>query len=98
VIEKSRHSAEQGALTLMSTTPSPDIDLRELRDNRLAELVAGLTGCDEHGALHALREQQGPTDALERVASAMVAVERPAPEGFRVAGYLRDDLPALAAR
>ena len=35
----------------MSTTPAPEIDLR---DSRLAELVAGLTGCDEHGALHAL--------------------------------------------
>jgi len=83
----------------MSTNPSPDLDLRERRDNRLAELVAGLTGCDEHGALHALREHDGPADdALQRVASAMVAVERPAPEGFRVAGYLRDDLPALVAR
>jgi hypothetical protein len=88
----------------MSTTPSPqpstEIDLREQRDLRLAELVAGLTGCDEHGALHALREQATPNgaDALERVASAMIAVEQPAPEGFRVAGYLRDDLPALATR
>lgn len=83
----------------MSTTPAPDIDLREQRDHRLAELVAGLTGCDEHGALHALREQDDPhADALHRVASAMVAVERPTPDGFRVAGYLRDDLPALATR
>jgi hypothetical protein len=97
----------QGALTLMNeTTTSPDIDLR---DARLAELVAGLTGCDEHGALHAIREQgpdgtipdeQDPqhTDALQRVAGAIVAVDRPVPEGFRVAGYLRDDLPALATR
>jgi hypothetical protein len=87
----------------MSTTPAPHrstpIDLREQRDLRLAELVAGLTGCDEHGALHALREQPDVHgDALERVASAIVAVDRPAPDGFRVAGYLRDDLPALAAR
>jgi hypothetical protein len=86
---------EQGALTLMCNS-SNDIDLR---DNRLAELVAELTGCDEHGALHALREQDGRDgDALQRVASAMVAIDRPAPDGFRVAGYLRDDLPALATR
>jgi hypothetical protein len=80
----------------MSTTPaSPDIDLR---DARLAELVAGLTGCDEHGALHALREDDDHHDALERVASAILAVDQPVPQGFRVAGYLRDDLPALAVR
>jgi hypothetical protein len=98
----------QGALTLMTeTTTSPEIDLR---DARLAELVAGLTGCDEHGALHAIREQgsdgsshhdeEDPlhTEALQRVASAIVAVDRPVPDGFRVAGYLRDDLPALATR
>jgi hypothetical protein len=80
----------------MSTTDStPDIDLR---DARLAELVAGLTGCAEHGALHALRQDDEHDDALERVASAILAVDRPAPEGFRVAGYLRDDRTALAAR
>jgi len=85
----------------MSDPTTPDIDLR---DARLAELVAGLTGCDEHGALHALREQTpGDQDtehdtALQRVANAIVAVDRPAPEGFRVAGYLRDDSSALAAR
>jgi hypothetical protein len=74
---------------------TPSIDLR---DARLAELVAELTGCDEPGALHALREQRGGADdALARVAGAMVAVERPEPDGFRIAGYLRDDLPALAA-
>jgi hypothetical protein len=83
----------------MSTTDNtPDIDLR---DARLAELVAGLTGCDEHGALHALRHDDDDDhhhDALERVASAILAVDLPAPEGFRVAGYLRDDLAAAAAR
>ena len=67
----------------MSTTPAPEIDLR---DSRLAELVAGLTGCDEHGALHALREDDDHGDALERVASAILTLEGPAPEGFRVAG------------
>lgn len=79
-------------------TTTPDIDLRDQHEQRLAELVAVLTGCDEHGALHALREQDGRGDALQRVASAMVAVDRPAPDRFRVAGYLRDDLPALATR
>jgi hypothetical protein len=79
----------------MSTTPAPEIDLR---DSRLAELVAGLTGCDEHGALHALREDDDHDDALERVASAILTLDQPAPDGFRVAGYLRDDLPALADR
>jgi hypothetical protein len=78
----------------MSTTPAPEIDLR---DSRLAELVAGLTGCDEHGALHALREDDH-NDALERVASAILTLDQPAPDGFRVAGYLRDDLAALADR
>jgi hypothetical protein len=82
-----------------TSTAVPPIDLRERREQRLAELVAGLTGCDEHGALHALREQPGPhIDALQRVASAIVAVDRPAPGRFRIAGYLRDDLPALATR
>jgi hypothetical protein len=63
----------------------------DLRDARLAELVAGLTGCDEHGALHALREDADHGDALERVANAILLLEQPAPEGFRVAGYLRGD-------
>ncbi len=79
----------------MSSNTS-DIDLR---DSRLAELVAELTGCDENGALHALREQDSRDgDALQRVASAIVAVERPAPDGLRVAGYRRADWPALAPR
>ena len=80
---------------MSSTDPTPDIDLR---DARLAELVAGLTGCDEHGALHALREDDEHDDALERVASAILALDGPAPDGFRVAGYLRDDLTVAAAR
>jgi hypothetical protein len=70
----------------------------DLRDSRLAELVASLTGCDQDGALHALRERAvrelGTTDdALALVAGAMVTVDQPEPDGFRVAGYLRDDLP-----
>lgn len=80
----------------MSTTENtPDIDLR---DARLAELVAGLTGCDEHGALHALRQDDEHDDALERVANAILELDQPAPEGFRVAGYLRDDLTVASAR
>jgi hypothetical protein len=71
--------------------PDSIIDLRE---NRLAELVAGLTGCDQDGALHAIREHRHEsTDALALVAGAMVTVEQPEPEGFRIAGYLRADRP-----
>jgi hypothetical protein len=69
----------------------------DLRDARLAELVAGLTGCDEHGALHAIREEDGHDDALARVASAILRLDQPAPDGFRVAGYLRQER-AVAAR
>lgn len=65
----------------------------ERRTARLAELVSGLTGCETGGALHAVREQDGE-DALEIVARAMVEVDGPPPEGFRVAGFLRDDTPA----
>jgi hypothetical protein len=63
----------------------------ERRAARLAELVAGLTGCASSGALHAVRENQNDGDALEVVARAMVDVDAPAPDGFRVAGFLRDD-------
>lgn len=63
----------------------------ERRSARLAELVSGLTGCEKGGALHAVREQVGG-DALEVVARAMVEVDSPPPPGFRVAGFLRDDM------
>jgi hypothetical protein len=79
-------------------SPDPASSAIDLRDSRLAELVAGLIGCDEHGALHALREDDAHDDALERVANAILTLDQPAPEGFRVAGYLRDDWPALAVR
>jgi hypothetical protein len=80
----------------MRPSRHPDLDLREpdppdldLREQRLAELVAELTGCDELGALHALREQsEHGGDALERVAGAMTTIDRPTPSGFRVPGYL----------
>jgi hypothetical protein len=66
----------------------------DLRDSRLAELVASLTGCDRDGALHAVREQSSTDDdALALVAGAMITLDQPEPDGFRVAGYLRDDLP-----
>lgn len=87
--EGADHAATEGARPL----PDAVIDLRE---SRLAELVAGLTGCPPGGALHAVRTQaRGGTldDALEVVARAMVDVDQPPPEGFRVAGYLRDDIP-----
>jgi len=67
----------------------------DLRTERLAELVAGLTGCEPTGALHAVRTtgETSEGDALEVVARAMVDVDQPPPEGFRVAGFLRVDLP-----
>lgn len=66
----------------------------DLRAERLAELVAGLTGCEPGGALHAVRHIDAESDdVLEVVARAMVDVDRPPPEGFRVAGFLRDDVP-----
>jgi hypothetical protein len=68
-------------------------DTIDVRKARLAELVAGLTGCAPSGALHVLRTRDDGAsgDALEVVARAMVDVDRPPPEGFRVAGFLRDD-------
>ena len=65
----------------------------EYQSARLAELVAGLTGCEATGALHAVREHRDSYDALEIVARAMVEVDQPPPEGFRVAGFLRDGAP-----
>ncbi len=61
------------------------------RAARLAELVEELTGCEKGGALHAVREHQRDGDALAVVARAMVEVDAPPPEGFRVAGFLRED-------
>jgi hypothetical protein len=51
--------------------------------------VAGLTGCQQGGALHAVREHDA-ADALEIVARAMVTVDAPPPDGFRLPGFLRD--------
>jgi hypothetical protein len=75
-----------------------DVDLRAAR---LAELVSELTGCSPAGALHAVRADpsalatEGSSDGgdpLEVVARAMLHVDRPDPEGFRITGFLRDDL------
>jgi hypothetical protein len=70
-------------------------DVIDLRTSRLAELVAGLTGCEPGGALHAVRTAPDTPsgDMLEVVARAMVDVDRPLPKELRFAGYLRDDLP-----
>ena len=75
-------------------------DVIDLRTSRLAELVAGLTGCEPGGALHAVRTApETPSgDVLEVVARAMVDVDRPLPKELRVAGYLRDDLPERPRR
>lgn len=69
----------------------------ERRAARLAELVTGLTGCRPSGALLAVRETRDvdEADALGIVARAMVNVDQPTPDGFRVAGFLRDDLPLV---
>jgi hypothetical protein len=69
--------------------------------SRLAELVSLLTGCELTGALRAVTDGQRqhlecgelPGDPLALVARAMVTVHHPSPPGFRVAGYLRTDLP-----
>jgi hypothetical protein len=76
------------------------IDVIDLRTSRLAELVAGLTGCEPGGALHAVRNApETPSgDMLEVVARAMVDVDRPLPKELRFAGYLRDDLPERPER
>lgn len=56
------------------------------RDNRLAELVSGLTGSPLGGALHAVVHDDGPdtADALEVVARAMVKVDQPPPKELRL--------------
>jgi hypothetical protein len=79
-----------------STTPrdhGPETpDVIDLRTSRLAELVAGLTGCEPGGALHAVRTApETPSgDMLEVVARAMLDVDRPLPKELRLAPYLRD--------
>jgi hypothetical protein len=59
------------------------------REERLAEMVAELTGCAPAGALEAVKANTDHADPLETVARAMIAVERPADDGLRVTGYLR---------
>jgi hypothetical protein len=62
----------------------------ERRATRLAELVSELTGCEPTGALHAVREHQAEDrpDALSLVARAMIDVDAPQPEGFRLPGFV----------
>jgi len=56
-------------------------DADERRIDRMAELVAELTGCDAGGARHAVRaEEQGRhEDPFALIARAMIAVEQPNP-------------------
>jgi hypothetical protein len=63
------------------------------RAARLAELVAELTGCEQTGALHAVREHQDEDrpDVLSLVARAMIDVDAPQPDGFRVPAFLDAD-------
>jgi len=58
------------------------------RDDRMAELVAELTGCPRSGARHAIGEiDLRDRDPLADVARAIVATRRPSP--LRATGYLR---------
>lgn len=82
------------------STPS-SIKIQTGRSDRLAELVVALTGCGDTDARHVVRGQVtrsertfAPADPLDLVARAMIELDRPEPSGFRVAGYLRDDLTA----
>jgi len=58
------------------------------RPRRLAELVTELTGTAPSSALHAVRSSSIEADSLAVVARAMVEIDGPPPEGFRVAGYV----------
>lgn len=77
----------------MAVAPSSRAGVGTEHAARLAELVAGLTGCKRSGALHAVRDQDDTDDALAIVARAMVELEQPPPQGFRFAGFLRDGAP-----
>jgi hypothetical protein len=66
----------------------PQDDRARLREERLAEMVAELTGCAPAGALEAVRANAGRPDPLDTVARAMIAVEQ-TDERFRITGYLR---------
>jgi hypothetical protein len=71
----------------------------ETRARRLAEMVAGLTESDFPAAAHAVRTilaDEPALDSLEVVARAVVAVEAPEPERFRIPGYV-DPTRRLAA-
>jgi hypothetical protein len=61
------------------------------RDLRLAELVAGLTACDDELALESVCARRGADDPLEVVARAITGIRRATEpqDRFRVAGFLR---------
>jgi hypothetical protein len=68
----------------------PEADARAARrTERLAEMVAELTGCEPAGALEAVKANNGRDDPLETVARAMIAVEHDDDDRFRITGYLR---------
>jgi hypothetical protein len=77
--------------------PDPGPVLRpedETRLARLAEMVAGLTECDPAVAAHAVRAAvtgEPALDPLDVVAHAVMAVQSPAPERFRIPAYVRPD-------
>ncbi len=55
-------------------------DADDRRLDRMAELVAELTGCDPGGARHVLRDEpRRHEDPLALVARAIIAVEQPHP-------------------
>jgi hypothetical protein len=58
-------------------TTSRRLTEADRRAQRLAELVAELTGCEQTGALHAVQEHQHEDrpDALDLVARAMIDVD-----------------------
>jgi hypothetical protein len=68
-------------------TGAPD-DRAQLRQERLAEMVAELTGCAPDGAREAVKANADRSDPLDTVARAMIAVER-ADDRLRLTGYLR---------
>jgi hypothetical protein len=64
-----------------SGTERRRVEAGDRRLDRMAELVAGLTGCDPGGARHVLRDDEPHRheDPLAVVARAMIAVEQPHP-------------------
>lgn len=80
----------KGADTAAQRSPGdPGTDGDE-RAARLAELITELTGTARSAALHAVRASgEAPREPLELVADAMITLDQPPPEGFRVTRYVR---------